>query len=537
MPERLCGLQRLAMFLSAAIVAAVLFASGLAFAAGQSGEMGEAEGGRTHNLPLGDHASNSTSPVQQIAADPVVYTDTRPAKGLSGGEESSDQAADSDIAQPRAILRECQANYVTGGEAPANPQGAVSALRLVVTTKKEIAVINRNDCSTISKLFVPSFFALQFPAAASQSFKSARVIYDFGSQRFFLSAMAVAPDGKDTFFYFAVSTSNTAAAWRIFRIGLKVGGAARCIPTVDGAWGSPNPGVNSRRWLVSGTQSSPQGRVSGSIMSLEKEPTLSIIGMPKFHCFNGLDAYLAPPIVRGTMTTAYFLSVGAVSGNTVRRYALETAGAVVDDTIIGGGPTAINIPAWTAPPEVPQPNGQELFASEGEFSAPTVQVGPFLWNVHTVNVNGKARWRLYKLPQMGTDPLFVFTPSTSLGLHHTFSASVATGSANADAPAFVTFTRVRSGNVGGRPELMMAKGPNSSAAGWVSTMVERSPSQFELAAPGVTCNSDSLPRACRWAEHSSTQMDPANGTRAWGLSELAVGTGQGDWTVRAGQIE
>ncbi len=67
----------------------------------------------------------------------------------------------------------------------------------------------------------------------------------------------------------------------------------------DNTWDVPNPGVNTRRWLIAGAPLDTAGRRSGSIMSLEKEPTLSITGMPKFRCFQGLETLLVPPIVRG----------------------------------------------------------------------------------------------------------------------------------------------------------------------------------------------------------------------------------------------
>jgi len=538
MPELRSGLQRLNTILQVVVAAVLISASASAVAAVQDSEVAEAEGGRTYNLPLGDHTVSSVGRAPQVWADPVVFANTRQTKGLVGGEDSGDQAPDFEIAQPRAILKECPTLTSDGGETPANPQGAVSRLRLVVTTLTEIAVFNRNDCSLMSRLSTQNFFAVQFPVL-TQSFSDARVIYDFASQRFFISAMGVNSETQDTFLYFAVSTSNTAAAWRIFRIGIKVGSKRRCIPSLNNSWGVPNPGVNTNRWLIAAERFAPGSGVSGSIMSLEKEPTLGSLGVPKFKCFNGLENQLVPPIVRGTATTAYFLSVGAVSGNSIRRYALDTAGAVDQDSIIGGGPTLVSIPAWTAPPYAPQPNGQRLLTSDGEFLAPTIQVGPFLWNVHTINVNGKARWRLYKLSQSGPEPLFVFTPKTAPGLHHNFNASVATGSKDPDAPAFVTFTRVRPNNERGRAELMIAKGPNSSAAGWTSTMVERSPSQFELLGNTgpATCNEPAFNTACRWGKYSSTQMDPANGTRAWGFNQLAIGPLQGDWIVRAGQVD
>ncbi len=109
---------------------------------------------------------------------------------------------------------------------------------------------------------------------------------------------------------------------------------------------------------------------------------------------------------------------------------------------------------------------------------------------------------------------------------------------NPDAPAFVTFTRVRPNSVKRPSGTDDREGPNSSAAGWTSTMVERSPSQFEVLGIQRPCHlqrrQSSAPPAAGGST-SSTQMDPSNGT-AWGLQRTGCRY-RADWTVRAGQVE
>jgi hypothetical protein len=43
-----------------------------------------------------------------------------------------------------------------------------------------------------------------------------------------------------------------------------------------------------------------------------------------------------------------------------------------------------------------QPNGQKLSANP-EFKSSSIQAGGFIWNVHTIGINGFARIRPYKL--------------------------------------------------------------------------------------------------------------------------------------------
>ncbi len=120
---------------------------------------------------MGDHTGSGVGGAPQFWADPVVFADTRQtAKDLAGGEDSGDQAPDFEIAQPRAILKECPANYVTGGNRRANPAGCGQCVASGGDDRdREVAVINRNDCSTISKVFVSNFFAVQFPGAATRA--------------------------------------------------------------------------------------------------------------------------------------------------------------------------------------------------------------------------------------------------------------------------------------------------------------------------------------------------------------------------------
>jgi hypothetical protein len=421
----------------------------------------------------------------------------------------------------RAILKECVTSGVAN-DSPANAHGAASSLRLVAVTISEIGVYNRADCAILNRVSVAQFFTAGFPDAADDSFFDTRVIFDFDSTRFLVAARAFAQGNQ--FFYFAVSTSDTAAAWRFFRIKFVSPSGNKCIGAGEIGFSEISIGVQASRWLVAGNVA------GGFAMSLDKGPTLGV-GQPKFKCFLGLQTFPQPPIVRGASASAHFLAVGGVE---IRRYRLDVAAEVRKDKMFG--PFSIGIPAWTVPPNAPQPNGQELLTGNGSFRSASIQIGDLLWNVHTIGVNGQARWRLYKLSATDPNPLLVFTPKTTNGIHHNFNASVATGDADESAPAFVTFSRTKPGSSTGRAEMVMAKGPNSSATGWAFPTIQRSGTQFEFSAGLTPCNS-AFNNGCRWGEYSATQVDPLNNARAWGFNMLAKGTAQSNWVTRAGQID
>jgi hypothetical protein len=453
--------------------------------------VGSVEVGRTSPLPAGNYSHSGT-------------------RAMVGGP-----------VQPASVV-DCVTSAQTT-DSPGNPHGAVSKQMFVATTTSEVSVYRRNNCPFIgSRVTVAAFFAVGFPDAADDSFVEPRVIYDFGSARFLVAARAFAQG--DQILYFAVSTSATAAAWRFFRIRIINATRNRCVgPGVVGI-SDVSIGVQASRWLFT------MNANGGVIMSLEKQPTLDG-GNPRFKCFRGVTTFLQPPIVRGNPAQAFFLSA---QFNTIERWRLAVAAAVPDDSLTDTSP--IDIPAWTIPPNAPQPNGQNLATGNGSFGSASIQFGAFLWNVHTINVNGQARWRLYKLSAAGTTPLLTFTPNTAPGIHHNFNASVATGPTgptHASAPAFVTFSRTRPGNPNGRAETVMAKGPSSTPFGWSFTTIRRSPMQFEFAIQDVTTCNDFFNNACRWGTYSATQVDPSDPSTAWGFNQLAKGTSQRDWVTHA----
>jgi hypothetical protein len=199
----------------------------------------------------------------------------------------------------------------------------------------------------------------------------------------------------------------------------------------------------------------------------------------------------------------------------------------------------VAIPAWSAPPNAAQPNGQRLDTLDGRFQSASKQIGNFLWNVHAVNVGGFSRWRLYKLPAAGTRVLFSRTPTTSgcANADHLFNPSIDTNSASTSAPAFVTATRTcPSQPAAGRAAQLIFRGPNSSDRGWAVTNVQTSAKQFATDFFGTPCNEINGRFSCRWGDYSSTQIDPSNTSRAWGFNELITGITQSEWETRGALV-
>ncbi len=175
-----------------------------------------------------------------------------------------------------------------------------------------------------------------------------------------------------------------------------------------------------------------------------------------------------------------------------------------------------------------------LDAGDGRFLGPTTQIGNSLWNVHTVNVDGHARFRVYKFSTTGTAPLLTFTP-TILGTEDLFNATMATGSETAGSRAFVSASAIAPGVAGAY--VMSFTGPNDSAQGWSFDIAWWNAIDFatsETTTP-TSCNA-SAAGSCAWTNSSGTAMDPSDPTTAWVFNQYTIGTNQTNWAVAGAAV-
>jgi VCBS repeat-containing protein len=433
-----------------------------------------------------------------------------------------------------AVAQQCITN-ASSGFSRADISGAASNTHLVVTTNDSIGVYRRSDCAVLFGATLKSFFAAAAPTE-NETLTEPRVIYDFDSKRFFVVAISHNAVDTNQRLLYAVSRDSAGSSWRTANsIILSQGASFVCKTAANSRWSFANAGVNRRRWFVTANNLPASGAATGAILSLDKAKTL-VGQVAQFKCFKNLQIDIAPPIVRDTNANAYFLSTGRDQGTTIRRWRLNTAGSVATDAL--SATSSITIPAWktSGAQFARQTNGCAVLVGDGRFGSPSIQVGSFLWNVHTINdqVLQQARWRLYKLSTTGTAPLLVHTPDAGALAHHSFNASVATGSTSASARAFVTFTRIiepqASLPAGAKPSMLIAQGPNASASGWSFGKVAESATEADcaLGAPPI-----------QFSQYSATQIDPLSSNsspEAWGFNQLATGPYHSDWGTRAARV-
>ncbi len=463
-----------------------------------------------------------------LAGESIGMTEVAAAASPAAGEAEAGARA-----ERRALRQKCVTNASTGFTR-ADVSGAASNNQLAVLTNVSIGVYRRSDCGVISRTTLKSFFA-GLGLRASDTLTEPRVIFDFDSKRFFVAVISHRSGSKDQSLYYAVSTNSAGAAWHRGRIVLSQGTNFVCKTAANSEWFFANAGVNKRRWFVTANNFPASGVQTGAILSLDKAQTL--VGQPApFKCFKNLPDNLAPPIVRDSATFAYFLSTGRDSGNAVRRRLLNTSGGIAADTL--SNTANIAIPAWqtTGAQFAEQSNGCTVLVGDGRFASASIQIGASLWNVHTINDQGlqQARWRLYKLSTFGTTPLLVHTPNSGNLIHHSFHASVATGSEAAGRLAFVTYTRIVEPQpalpAGERASMLMARGPNDATTNWSFVRIVRSAREpnCEIFDPFV-----------QLSQYSATQIDPQSHElfpEAWGFNQLTTGPNSSNWNTRAARV-
>lgn len=476
-------------------------------------------------------------------------------KAAAGGAESGELApeATSRATGAPAVVRTCTTNSFDMWT-PSDINGAASATHIVAVSNDAIALYRTDTCSVTSHMTLEQFLSMALSIPSTQEVFDPRVIFDASVGRFVVTAESYDDLNYDQYQYLAVSTDGTASDWNIYQIKLSEGSYLFCKLAIESFWDYPILGRSANRWFITANDF-PSGRPDeggeagpadprGAILSMDKAPTLT--GDPAtLRCFRNRTVNIAPPIVKTNDRRALFLATdGFGEGSAFRVWGLNATGPQAATDTLTLLP-AVHVPAWTMAPNAPQPNGQTLDVLDGRFQAPSIQINRHLWNVHTVNVNKHARWRLYRFADTSTGLKLrtTITPSTNQdGSDNLFNPSVDTGSSDNTAAAWVTFTRTVPSNktIAGNATMLIARGPNGSASGWASKLIAMSLEQYYqtgFRSGSTSCNADPDIGTCRWGDYSSTQIDPINADRAWGFNQLIIGRTSKNWSTKGALVK
>jgi hypothetical protein len=408
------------------------------------------------SMPLGavvaadaDSAAVALAVIPRLSPTPdAELNELKNLMGAGNGPDSVAEAVAPSAPLPAlSVLNSCAMN-VGAGSAPSDVHGAAGPTNIIEVTNRHIMVRSK-ACGLVSSMTLAAFFggAGGFAIPGTQSLFDPRVVYDRINGRCIVTVESRDSGNTDQFLYVASSRTSSCTTWRRIRFALSQGASLFCKAAAANFYDFPNVGYNASRLVITANNFSTSGGAFSyaSLITIDKvalHGTATVFA----RCFRGgtLPSNMTPAVVASPGTgSMYILSPGSGSGSSIRRLRLvpQGSGSGISDNLVNT--SSISIPSWTAPPDAPQPNLQKLDTSDGRFSSATKQIGSLIWAVHTINVGGRARWRLYRLSTTGTTSTFTFTPTTSTcaNVDHNFNPSLDTNSATAGAAIFVTSTR------------------------------------------------------------------------------------------------
>jgi hypothetical protein len=555
------------MKLSMKLYAAVLGAGVTAISAANAEVRTEVQFavGTSYQMPAGDFSAGTGAPIRETerrkAAGERRLRELKAREG-SHGDTDATPSRHGDTDAPSSLQATIQGpsghSVITGASggcktnsttqyAPSDIHGAVGLTTLVVVTNVDVGVYAKSNCALISRVPLTTLFG-KFNIPSTRTLFDPRVLYDPSVDRFLITADSDDSTNTDQYQYFAVSSDETTGiSWYAYSVmlshGQGQGASVFCKNDINDFWDYPSAGSSSTRRFITANDFG-NVNATGAILSIDKLASITAqttnSAVPVL-CLNGLATNLAPPIVAGS--TAYFLSDGGNGfGNAILSYALTVApDSPWYDAL--AEPVSIPVPSWSAAPQAPQPNGQNLDTLDGRFQSASIQTGTSLWNVHTINVrNGLrnyARWRLYQFSTATNKATVLATPTTSdcANCDHLFNPSVAVSSGK----AFVTASRTMpSKGTAGYAAMLIFSGPSTCSWGLscsaVFNRVATSGTQFVSDGFGHQCNRTDI-QACRWGDYSATQIDPLNPASAWGFNQVITGSTEFNWTTDAAQVQ
>lgn len=415
---------------------------------------------------------------------------------------------------------QCNTNIATG-LAPSDIHGAAGPAVLAVVTNVDIGIYNKTTCAMVSRVPLKTMFT-GFTDITNQTLFDPRVIYDRTSSRFFVTVESKdnRSGNTDQYQYFAVSTTSGATAWHRYRFTLsKAPSTLFCKRAQTSFWDYPNVGKSNNRWFITANDFPTSGSATGAIMVIDKAPTLTG-GAVTARCWNNLAFNIAPPIVLdSTVNQSVFL---APRSGQILRANHSATGAIGADTLVGTTP--YTIPAWSAPPDAVQPNGQKLDSLDGRFQSASIQSRDRIWNVHAIASGTAPVVRIYRLQRSASTLLNTMTFING----HLFNPSFTTNSGVDGSPAYLNTSRTipTCTSAPCLASIVTYSGPNQTTTGWLGSIAASSTTQF------TGCNTQSR-GSCRWGDYSSVQVDPVQAGMAWNFNQLINGTSQFNWFTRA----
>lgn len=375
----------------------------------------------------------------------------------------------------------------------------VSNTRIAVYTKNGV----RQSTATLN-----AFFNFSGPAIFDP-----RAVHDVQADRFIVSGVSFPEgDGKMRMHLAFSQTNNGNGLYNKYSIC--------CVDMGGGCWDYPQLGYDSRAVIVTANffaASCNGGFIDARMFALPKAVGYSGGAFDPISVFTGLQGTLAPPIVLDA-GNPHLLSAEEFD-NKLKLYRCQNL-----DTNARSCSTRPDVPvtAYGVPPSAPQPGTSDrLDTLDSRFVNSSYQIGNTLFNLHSINMGGRAGLRWYEVNSSSS----TVSQSGNTQASATSFDWNASNAANSAGDVFVTYSSTDVPN-GKFAQVRITGRQAADASMPKGNAVFTSPTFYNPSGSSVE----------RWGDYSSVSLDPKGtnrcpaGQRAWAANEYAQTTTQ--WANR-----
>jgi hypothetical protein len=399
-------------------------------------------------------------------------------------------------------------SVTAGGFYPPDTHGAAGLNHFVEVTNFHLDIYLKAVPSTrVKSVSLNNFFGY-----TAQTLFDPRVVYDPVFHRWIISASAFRESDTVQWFFFAVSqTDDPTGAFFINQINVSAGPAT--------LWDYPQVGLDRQAVIFTANFFNGTTYIDARMFTVAKSLLYSGQSFT-LQMLTGLAGTLTPPLVLDENPNTYLLAAG-FADNKVTLYILTNSASSPSLT-----PAIIPVPAYTAPPDAPQPGTTlTLDTLDSRFVNVSTQIGNSLFQVHTINIEGFARPRFYEFDPVNLQVIQSGTFAAG-SASYDFNASIA---ANVHKDVFVTWSATAPGN-GVNAEVRFSGRLHLDPPGVI-------PGPGSLLFGSATfygVNSSTISQ--RWGDYSAVSLDPADpaGVTAWIVNERILTTTS--WGSRIGRI-
>ncbi len=377
-----------------------------------------------------------------------------------------------------------------GGARPPDTHGAVGIDHFVELTNQNVDIYEKSTGNRVRSISLASFFGY-----TEKDLFDPRCVYDHMRNRWIITAEAFPETSTVQYQFIAVSkTADPLGSFYIYSIDVN-------YKDRRDFWDFPQLGFDKNAILITGNiffaEVIPRNAALLVLNKLRLYSGLSLKG----RYFSGLNMNVVPPIVLDSSEKT-FLIAPQTQGTTITKYTLTYTNKIPALTS-----SIITVPFYSVPPDAKQPDTDvTLDTSDSRFVNASTQYGDSLWQVHTINNNGRPSPKFYEFNTANDSVAqsgFFYASSTS----HDWNASV---TANTNGDAFVTWSSTDP-----------AKGTNAQVrfSGRKGTDFSGIISSGDSIFTSSTFYDPSNDNVERWGDYSAVTIDPEDSHTAWIVNE------------------